>query len=307
MRYVVCFLLITLYFNHAKGKQEFDPKDRLIVETLTRLNRFDLSENEKWDSAVQRYTYSQRGTDEYLDLVEKFNLRGEVPKIIEDLLKKPVGEYASRSIQIIFKFDDQSKLEIPLRNGSTQQIEEIVKLVGFIPSEEAREFVSKFNPKSKKINRQDDFEKVDIEDIPTLVNQVGSIKDGKLVYEQFCAVCHKAGNVGIDFGPRLTEISNKLPRSELYLAILKPNAGISFDYEGWTVYTKEGSVLNGILSESENEFTIRMIGGLTQIINKERILKKEKMKASLMPESLHLGMSKQDLVNLIEFLFSLKS
>ena len=102
MRYVVCFLLITLYFNHAKGKQEFDPKDRLIVETLTRLNRFDLSENEKWHSAVQRYAYSQRGTDEYLDLVEKFNLRGEVPQIIEDLLKKPVGEYASRSIQIIF-------------------------------------------------------------------------------------------------------------------------------------------------------------------------------------------------------------
>ena len=127
MRYFVWPLLIILWSNLAKGKQEFDPKDRLIVETLTRLSRFDLSKNEKWHSAVQRYAYAQRGTEEYLDLVEKFNLRGAVPQIIEDLLQKPVGEYASRSIQIIFKFDDQSKLEIPLRNGSTQQIEENCK------------------------------------------------------------------------------------------------------------------------------------------------------------------------------------
>ena len=307
MRYFVWLLLIIFWSNLAKGKQEFDPKDRLIVETLRRLNRFDLSKNEKWHSAVQRYAYSQRGNHEYLDLVEKFNLRAEVPQIIEDLLKKPVGKYASRSIQIIFKFNDQSKLEISLKNGSAQQIEEIIKLVGFIPNKDAREFVSKFNTKAKQVNQQEAFEKVDIEDIPTLVNQVGSVNDGKLVYEQFCAVCHMAGSVGMDFGPRLTEISSKLPRSELYLAILKPNAGISFDYEGWTVYTKGGLVFNGILSESDNVLTIRMIGGVTQIIAKERILKKEKMGASLMPKGLHLGMTKQELVNLIEFLSTLKS
>ena len=307
MRYFVCPLLLIFGFYFAKGNQEYNPKDRLIVETLIRLNRLDLSENEKWHSAVQRYAYSQRGNYEYLDLVEKFNLRTEVPKIIEDLLKKPVGKYASRSIQIIFKFNDQSKLEISLKNGSAQQIEEIIKLVGFIPNKDAREFVSKFNTKAKQVNQQEAFEKVDIEDIPTLVNQEGSIKDGKLVYEQFCAVCHMAGSVGMDFGPRLTEISNKLPRSELYLAILRPNAGISFDYEGWTVYTKEGLIFNGILNESDNEFTIRMLGGVTQIITKDRILKKEKLGVSLMPKGLHLVMTKQELVNLIEFLSSLKS
>ena len=107
MRYFVWPLLIILWSNLAKGKQEFDPKDRLIVETLTRLSRFDLSKNEKWHSAVQRYAYAQRGTEEYLDLVEKFNLRGAVPQIIEDLLQKPEGKYAYRSIQIIFKFNDQ--------------------------------------------------------------------------------------------------------------------------------------------------------------------------------------------------------
>ena len=105
---------------------------------------------------------------------------------------------------------------------------------------------------------------------------MGIIKEGEVVYNQFCAICHKAGSVGMDFGPNLTEIGSKLPKSELYLAVLKPNDGISFDYEGWTVFTKDGLVFNGILNESDNEFTIRMIGGVVQIIEKKRVLKKEK-------------------------------
>ena len=66
--------------------------------------------------------------------------------------------------------------------------------------------------------------------------------------------------MGIDIGPGLSEIGSKLPKSELYVANVKPNAGVSFDYEGWTIHTKQGGVLAGVVAESNDELTVRMVG-----------------------------------------------
>ena len=61
------------------------------------------------------------------------------------------------------------------------------------------------------------------------------------------------------------------------------------------------------MTESDEELTIRMVGGVTQKVKKSDVAKREKMKASLMPEGLHLAMSEKELVNLVEFLSSLKT
>ena len=139
-----------------------------------------------------------------------------------------------------------------------------------------------------------------------LAKRKGDPVSGKAVFQKLCFACHKAGDVGIDFGPGLSEIGSKLPKSELLLAIVKPNSGISFDYEGWVVETKQNGVLAGIVSESDEKLTVRMIGGVSQKVNKSDVLKREKMKLSLMPEGLHLAMSEEELVDLVEFLAGLK-
>ena len=125
-------------------------------------------------------------------------------------------------------------------------------------------------------------------------------------FQKFCFACHKAGDLGIDFGPGLSEIGDKLPKSELLLAIVKPNAGISFDYEGWTIETKQGSVLAGIVTESDEGLTVRMAGGVSQKVKNSDVAKRTKMKISLMPEGLHLAMSESELIDLVEFLSALK-
>ena len=145
------------------------------------------------------------------------------------------------------------------------------------------------------------------EDIALLAKRKGDPVQGKAVFQKLCFACHKAGDVGIDYGPGLSEIGSKLPKSELYLAIVKPNAGVSFDYEGWVVETNQGGFLAGIVNESEDELTIRMAGGVSQKVKKSDVVKREKMKVSLMPEGLHLAMSEQELINLVEFLSSLKT
>jgi putative heme-binding domain-containing protein len=49
-----------------------------------------------------------------------------------------------------------------------------------------------------------------------------------------------------------------------------------------------------------------MVGGVSQKIKKTDIANRTKMKTSLMPEGLHLAMSENELVDLVEFLSVLK-
>ena len=64
------------------AQEEASPKDRLIVETLVRLKRFDVSGNEKWKGAVQRYVQSQRGREGYFELVEQFSVKAELAELL---------------------------------------------------------------------------------------------------------------------------------------------------------------------------------------------------------------------------------
>ena len=41
-----------------------------------------------------------------------------------------------------------------------------------------------------------------------------------------CFTCHKSGDIGIDFGPALTEIGDKLAREAMYVSIIDPNEAI---------------------------------------------------------------------------------
>ena len=67
---------------------------------------------------------------------------------------------------------------------------------------------------------------------------------------------------GIDFGPELSAIGDKLQRPDLFAAILLPDQSISFGYEGIEVELNEGSRLVGYVSgESETTLSLRMMGG----------------------------------------------
>src|SRR5690606_15766064 len=123
----------------------------------------------------------------------------------------------------------------------------------------------------------------------------------------FCASCHIADGAGTDFGPGLSDIGNKLSRSFLYSSIIYPNAGINFGYEGHNIELKDGSLFSGyILSESEDEVTLKMMGATIKKISKKDIGKMEAMDNSLMPEGLDRIMKERDLVDLVAYLETLR-
>ena len=289
--------------------EEVTPKDRLIVETLTRLKRFDVSGNEKWKGAVERFARSQRKEEGYFELVEQFSVKAELSELLRLVEADPTSAQASKSVQVVFALGEHEELSKLLVAASGKKADAIVTLIGFVKTPQAEKLLQKYkvlNKPTSTVAKGAPAILSSPEDIKALAARTGNAKQGKAVFQKFCFACHKAGDLGIDFGPGLSEIGDKLPKSELLLAIVKPNAGISFDYEGWTIETNQGSVLAGIVSESDEELTVRMAGGVSQKVKKMDVAKRTKMKASLMPEGLHLAISEKELVDLIEFLSSLK-
>lgn len=143
--------------------------------------------------------------------------------------------------------------------------------------------------------------------VAELVKRAGDATKGLATFQAYCFTCHQVNGAGIDFGPALSEIGSKLAKEALYDSILNPNAGISFGFEGWQVKTKDGNQFIGMIaSETDAEFSLKVPGGIIQKLTKTNITEREKLKVSLMTPNLHTVMAEEDLVNLIEYLVTLK-
>ena len=143
--------------------------------------------------------------------------------------------------------------------------------------------------------------------VATLIATKGNVDSGAIAFTTYCATCHQVKGKGIAFGPDLSEIGTKLPKEALYTAILKPSAGISFGFDGYTFKLKNGTELTGyIASQTEDDITIKMIGGVSEKHTKKEIVSKTAFEKSLMPEGLGEGIGASQLVNLVEYLSSLK-
>jgi len=122
-----------------------------------------------------------------------------------------------------------------------------------------------------------------------------------------CSTCHQVNGQGVEFGPNLSEIGSKLGKDALYEAILDPSAGIAFGFEGWQLQLKSGDDAYGmIVSETADELAMKTTGGIITRYKKGEITKREQMKVSIMPAGLQQAMTTQELVDLVEFLASLK-
>lgn len=146
--------------------------------------------------------------------------------------------------------------------------------------------------------------------ISVLAKRKGNVAHGAKVFFRetvTCARCHKVGEQGVDVGPALTEIGSKLPKEELYVAILDPSAGISFGYEAWLVTMMDGNVAFGIIeSETTEEISVKGPTGVVTRHLKAKVKSRVQQAISLMPPGLHLTMNETELVDLIEYLASLK-
>ena len=143
--------------------------------------------------------------------------------------------------------------------------------------------------------------------VSELMTLTGNVANGKTVFANYCAICHQVNGEGADFGPKLSEIGSKLGKDGQYMAIFYPSAGVSFGFEGYEVKFKDGSTTVGIVaSKTETDLLLKFPGGTTQSYKMSQVVSMKKLDESLMTAGLHESMSQPELVDLIEYLSSLK-
>ena len=143
-----------------------------------------------------------------------------------------------------------------------------------------------------------------------LITRTGEVQRGLALFKRDnvgCAKCHQVLGEGTDFGPALSEIGTKLGKDALYEAILDPSSGISFGYEAWQIETKSGDEAYGLItSETEDAITLKTQNGVSTVFQKKELKSREKSKLSIMPTGLHESLTVEELVDLVEYLASLK-
>ena len=93
----------------------------------------------------------------------------------------------------------------------------------------------------------------------------------------------------------------------MVVSILDPSAGISHNYENYVCLLDNGQVISGILvSETEESVVLRTAEAIDRRILRFEIETLKKSEKSIMPENLHHAFDQQALVDLIEYLTTLK-
>jgi putative membrane-bound dehydrogenase-like protein len=142
-----------------------------------------------------------------------------------------------------------------------------------------------------------------------LLAMPGSVERGREVFAKAgeCAKCHVVNGEGKEVGPNLSEIGGKLSKPAIFESILYPSAGIAHSYETYSAVTGDGNVITGLLvSQTAEAVTIKKEDGLTITLKPSDLEELVKQKVSLMPADLQKTMTTQELVDVVEYLTTLK-
>ncbi len=135
----------------------------------------------------------------------------------------------------------------------------------------------------------------------------GQASNGALVFTRVCSACHRIGDVGKDFGPKLEDVGTRFPTTEIIRHILMPNATIAKGYETVQVLTSDGAIFTGfVIKETDQALTLGVASqdgkGREEVIAKEDIDIRKEMKASSMPEGLAKTIAPSEFLDLIAYL-----
>jgi putative heme-binding domain-containing protein len=112
--------------------------------------------------------------------------------------------------------------------------------------------------------------------------------------------------LGVETGPSLASLTEKSPEA-LLIAILDPNRAFESRYTNFTIATKDGRLMTGLItSETANSVTLRHQEGKEDVVLRTDIEEMAASGQSFMPEGLEKGMSVRDMANLLAFLVNVE-
>jgi putative heme-binding domain-containing protein len=143
----------------------------------------------------------------------------------------------------------------------------------------------------------------DLAELP--IEEIGRLKGdasrGKTAATR-CLMCHSVGGTGAEVGPALDGWGRGKSAEVIATALVRPNAEVAHGYEGTEISTKDGVTIQGLLVKEGDPLMMRSMGGLTQVIPADRVASRRRMKESLMMSAAQLGLTAQDVADLVAFL-----
>ena len=371
--FLIVASVLTYRTASAQTPSAFSPKDKMIVETVLRLNDFDLDSSQPAKAAVLRYLQSYPGTNQYFELIERFK-----PVAVANDLAKFSLEHAEetggvRAATLLFAMQQEELLHAIVKGEDQAKAISAVRLIGQAGGKRTLRMLLPLleNLKTKKssINtiavktaavtalgrRVDGQQKLlalvaqgqvpeelkfafanvllstsdksvageaakylslpatrdnqPLPAVPELVKKIGDATAGAKVFLEAgtCNKCHRVAGVGKEVGPDLSEIGDKLSREAMYVSILDPSAAISHNFEAYSILTDEGEMITGVLINRTDELvTLRTSEGVDRSVRSEQIDSLKKQTKSAMPQDLQKQMTVEQLVDLVEYLMTLK-
>lgn len=139
--------------------------------------------------------------------------------------------------------------------------------------------------------------------IEEIVALKGDAARGKTTVTR-CLMCHAVGGTGAELGPALDGWGRGKSADVIAKALVSPSAEIAQGYDGTEFKTKDGLTIQGLLIKQGDPLMMRSMGGITQIIPADRVAGRRRMQESLMMSAAQLGLTAQDVADLIAFLRS---
>jgi len=121
-----------------------------------------------------------------------------------------------------------------------------------------------------------------------------------------CVMCHKIDGQGSEHGPDLKGFAGRQPPEVIARAIVDPSAEIALGFEGTAIRTKSKKWIDGLVIADGDPVTIRATGGLIQKVPKKQIAERKQLDRSLMLNADQLGLTAQDVADVIEWMKTYK-
>lgn len=340
-------------------------QNMIASEAISRLQG-DVVSNPKYASAIERVLEAQKGTANFVRLVERLKLKDQYPALLELAISKPEEQLGVEAASVLLnqeqwdlfgkaihgeptralatvtvlgltadgkavgllmdpvktkeasidvrraaakalgniRYGAQELAKLAGENGVTPDLKDVVAAtLHGVQWPDIKEAAVKLYPLPPGKDSEP------IPPLPELANRNGEVPNGRIVFNTTgtCNKCHIVNGIGRDVGPNLSEIGKKLSKQALYESILYPSAGISHNYEQWSVTTVEGQVFSGLLvSSTDTETQIKDINGIIKTIKQSQIEDKIKQSVSLMPADLQKVMTVKEMTDVVEYLTTLK-
>ncbi|MPY90984.1 MAG: c-type cytochrome [Luteitalea sp.] len=137
--------------------------------------------------------------------------------------------------------------------------------------------------------------------IDEIVRLTGDAARGKDTATR-CVMCHTIEGTGAELGPALDGWGRGKSAEVIATALVRPSADVAHGYDGTELKTTDGLTIQGLLIKEGDPLMMRSMGGLTQIIPTDRVASRQRMSESLMMSAAQLGLTAQDVADLVAFL-----